>query len=627
VASFAAYNQEYAVSPAVIGDLVTHDTKCQEALSMMKKLAVIAVVSLFALASCNNFALPVIEEAKPDSPQAASRAISLTSPDAFEEDDYQTNAKAIATAGALQEHNFYDDAYDWYSFSAISGHAYVIESFVSGSTDTVLYVMDGSTQKATNDDKTSTNYGSKISFSAPSTKTYTVKCYSYGGKKGSNLGYSFSITDTSAGPTTYTVSYNANGASSGSVPTDSATYAAGATVTAKTNSGGLAKTGYTFDGWNTNASGTGTSYAAGATFAMGSANVILYAKWTASQSTAYTVSYNGNGASSGSVPIDTGTYATGAAVTVKSNTGNLAKPGYAFGGWNRAADGSGSGYVAGATFTMGSANVVLYAVWTPTGSGGFAENFSLPQSVRDYYRSAYGLSGSALKTALKNIISSTHSPKSYDALWTMFYTSDKAPNGKVWDMYSATNAEGTAAAYWYTLGSDQAGTYNSEADVYNREHTWPQSNFGEWSTAKGDGHHVTPTDGYVNGRRSNYAYGEVGSATWTSMNGSKLGSARSGLGFTGTVFEPVGFYKGDHARMHFYMALRYYGDSHFLSCDWANAGAKLKPWYDTMLRAWAASDAVSAKEIARNNAIQAHQGNRNPFIDYPELISMIDLTN
>jgi len=78
----------------------------------------------------------------------------------------------------------------------------------------------------------------------------------------------------------YSVSYNANGATSGTVPVDSNNYAAGATVTVLGNTGGLAKTGYTFAGWNTKADGTGTSYAAGSIFTMGSANVTLYARWT-----------------------------------------------------------------------------------------------------------------------------------------------------------------------------------------------------------------------------------------------------------------------------------------------------------------------------------------------------------
>jgi len=259
----------------------------------------------------------------------------------------------------------------------------------------------------------------------------------------------------------------------------------------------------------------------------------------------------------------------------------------------------------------------------------FTEDMGLPQAIRDYYRSAYGLSGTALKAKLQGIITSTHTPKTYAGLWTMYNTTDVAPNGKVWDIYSSTSADGSTAAYWFTLGTDQAGTYSAEGQVYNREHSWPKVTFGgSTSSVPGtDGHHAIPTDGYVNNKRSDYSYGEVGTASWTSQNGSKLGSARSGLGFTGTVFEVIDAYKGDIARMHFYMSLRYYNNSLFASCDWANAGAKLKPWYATMLKSWAAKDPVSAKEIARNSAVQAYQGNRNPFIDYPELINLIDLTN
>ncbi|OEH84502.1 hypothetical protein BHU72_09865 [Desulfuribacillus stibiiarsenatis] len=89
---------------------------------------------------------------------------------------------------------------------------------------------------------------------------------------------------------------------------------------------------------------------------------------------AYTVTYNGNGNTGGSVPIDSELYEQGAPVTVQSNNGSLAKTGYTFAGWNTAADGSGTNYVAGATFPIGTANVTLYAKWTAipssSGSGG-----------------------------------------------------------------------------------------------------------------------------------------------------------------------------------------------------------------------------------------------------------------
>lgn len=356
--------------------------------------------------------------------------------------------------------------------------------------------------------------------------------------------------------------------------------------------------------------------------------------------TEFTVMYDANGATSGSVPTDATKYEKDSSVTVKANSGTLAKTGFAFDGWNTKADGSGITRQPGTSFSMPDSDVKLYAKWKATTTPGtgdtpttppavFTENMSLPVAVRDYYRSAYGKSGAELKAELQKIIKNSHTAKSYNALWTMYYTSDNLPGSKVWDMYSSTSADGSTAAYWYTLGTDQAGNFSAEGQKYNREHTWPKSTFGkdENSIPGSDGHHVTPTDGKVNGQRSDHPYGEVGIASWTSQNGSKLGNARDGLGFTGTVFEPVSFYKGDHARMHFYMALRYYNDPLFTTCDWSNAGAKLKPWYDTMLDSWGHADPVSAKEIARNNAVQVHQGNRNPFIDYPELEDLIDLTD
>jgi uncharacterized repeat protein (TIGR02543 family) len=81
-------------------------------------------------------------------------------------------------------------------------------------------------------------------------------------------------------PTT-SVFYDGNGSIGGSVPVDGAAYALGATVTVLGNTGGLVRTGYIFAGWNTAANGSGVSYSDGATFAMGSGNVTLYAQWAA----------------------------------------------------------------------------------------------------------------------------------------------------------------------------------------------------------------------------------------------------------------------------------------------------------------------------------------------------------
>jgi uncharacterized repeat protein (TIGR02543 family) len=170
-------------------------------------------------------------------------------------------------------------------------------------------------------------------------------------------------------PVAYTVTYNGNGSTGGSVPTDTTLYPAGATVTAAANTGSLARAGYTFAGWNTLASGTGTTYAAGSgTFAI-SASTTLYAIWTPNAN--YTVTYNGNNNTGGTAPTDPNSpYASGVTVTVLANTGSLVMPGYSFAGWNTAANGSGTSYAAtgSATFVMGSANVILYAQWTQSPS-------------------------------------------------------------------------------------------------------------------------------------------------------------------------------------------------------------------------------------------------------------------
>ena len=161
---------------------------------------------------------------------------------------------------------------------------------------------------------------------------------------------------------TYTVTYAPNGADEGSVPFDSSEYQKGDTVTALTNTGGLVLSGYSFDGWNTAANGAGTSYSVGATFTIGSSNVTLYAQWSSNRT--YTVTYNENGADSGFLPTDSTSYQQGATVSVLNNTGNLARTGYAFIGWSTAANGSGTSYTTGTTFTMGSSNVTLYAQWS-----------------------------------------------------------------------------------------------------------------------------------------------------------------------------------------------------------------------------------------------------------------------
>ena len=76
-----------------------------------------------------------------------------------------------------------------------------------------------------------------------------------------------------------------------------------------------------------------------------------------------TITYDGNGNTGGSVPVDSTNYSSGQTVTVLGNTGTLAKTGYLFTGWNTQSNGSGTTYTQGQTFAMGSSNVTLYAMW------------------------------------------------------------------------------------------------------------------------------------------------------------------------------------------------------------------------------------------------------------------------
>ena len=155
---------------------------------------------------------------------------------------------------------------------------------------------------------------------------------------------------------TYTVTYDANGADSGTAPNDQ-TKIEGEDLTLSGNSGNLARSGYTFAGWNTANDGSGTAYAEGAAYSE-DADLTLHAKWMANT---YTISYNTNGADGGAAPDDQEkTHAV--ELTLAANSGNLARTGYTFVGWNTASDGSGTAYAEGATYTM-DADLTLYAEW------------------------------------------------------------------------------------------------------------------------------------------------------------------------------------------------------------------------------------------------------------------------
>ena len=125
---------------------------------------------------------------------------------------------------------------------------------------------------------------------------------------------------------TYAVTYIANGATSGTIPA-AQTKTHGVNLTLATNSGNLAKTGYTFAGWNTQIDANGTNYAVGASYTA-NVPVILYAKWTPNT---YTVTFNSNGATTAANP--TTKTVTFPATTVGNLPTNPQRTGYTFAGW------------------------------------------------------------------------------------------------------------------------------------------------------------------------------------------------------------------------------------------------------------------------------------------------------
>ena len=258
---------------------------------------------------------------------------------------------------------------------------------------------------------------------------------------------------------------------------------------------------------------------------------------------------------------------------------------------------------------------------------GFMFSLALAQAPAGYYNGTEGLTGSALKTKLSAIITAGHKDNGYDGLYNGYPTTDSdhfyENDGTVLDMYSENPT--VTDPYTYRHGIKKCGNYSVEGDCYNREHIVPQSFFNQQSPMRGDIHFVRPTDGKVNGMRSNYPFGAVNSPSFTSKNGTKVGPSSS-PGYGGTVAEPIDEFKGDIARMVFYFVTRY--ESRLSSFSTGNmlGGSPypgLQAWEKDVLLAWSIQDPVSPTEIERNNASYVFQKNRNPFIDHPEWVQLI----
>lgn len=231
-----------------------------------------------------------------------------------------------------------------------------------------------------------------------------------------------------------------------------------------------------------------------------------------------------------------------------------------------------------------------------------------------YYHSANGASGSALKSKLHDVIDG-HSKKSYRSLWRHLARTDRDPEnpGNVLGIYSRHSFRG--------------GGYS---DGWNREHVWAKSH-GDFGTSYGAGtdiHHLRPSDTVVNSERNNYDFKEGGSQLSNAGARAKCPLCKKNSG--ARTFEPPDEVKGMTARMVFYMATRYNGDSdsggkllNVVNGRTGRSGSPGKLGDLATLKRWNRDFPPTGLEQYRNSIAYEIQGNRNPFIDHPEWVDQI----
>ena len=239
---------------------------------------------------------------------------------------------------------------------------------------------------------------------------------------------------------------------------------------------------------------------------------------------------------------------------------------------------------------------------------------------KDYYHKVQGLKKSELKTALFNLIQPTSVPKyggkGEGYTWWGFTLTDRMPDGTVRDRYSANQ---------YKFDGLEA------VNGMNIEHSFANSWWGHIvNNAYCDLFNLYPSDSEANGRKSNNPIGVVDGAVAYDNGVTRVGRSSSYRPDSLiTVWEPADNWKGDFARTFFYMATCYedYTDlwqtTEGLLMVEKNRYPTLRPWIATLLMQWNRQDPVDDIERERNANVQQIQGNRNPFIDYPQLADYI----
>ena len=241
-------------------------------------------------------------------------------------------------------------------------------------------------------------------------------------------------------------------------------------------------------------------------------------------------------------------------------------------------------------------------------------------STEQYYRKAEGLSGTQLKAALHDIIQPAL-VLGYGGgpgkTWSGFWQTDQMEDLQVRDRYSNTIRH---------LNPDL-----SAVAEMNIEHIWANSWWGHvQNNAYKDLFNLYPADATANGRKSNNPIGVVDGSISFQNGVTKVGKSSSYRADSLiTAWEPADQWKGDFARTYFYMATCY---SHMTSLWTTTEGLLtvdpkspllMRPWVYNLMLEWAEADPLDEIEKERNEAIFDIQGNRNPFVDYPELCHYI----
>lgn len=191
----------------------------------------------------------------------------------------------------------------------------------------------------------------------------------------------------------------------------------------------------------------------------------------------------------------------------------------------------------------------------------------------------------------------------------LFLKQDSAGTYSVRDVYCEKDFTDADFKGEKTFGPDMLPI---SGNIINTEHTWPQSRFtGRFpkELQKSDLHHLFPTDSAMNGQRGSLHFGYVVDPVKPSplkCPQNKFGHQENGE----IIFEVPDSQKGNTARAIFYFATRYQ--------------MKMSETEEAALRKWDKFDPVDVQEALQNDQIEALQGNRNPYIDYSDLIDNID---